>query len=45
MKLKKLKNKFGIVGYGSIGKVHKNNLVKLGYEVLIYDPNINKKIC
>ena len=44
MKLKKLKkNKFGIIGYGSIGKVHKNNLVKLGYEVLIYDPNINKK--
>jgi len=44
MKLQKLKkNKFGIIGYGSIGKRHANNLTNLGYKILIYDPKINKK--
>ena len=38
MKLKKLKRiKFGIVGYGSIGKIHNSILNKLGYETLIFD--------
>ncbi len=44
MKLKKLKKyKFGIIGYGSIGRVHRNNLINLGYDTLIYDPKINNK--
>lgn len=30
--------KIGIVGYGSIGQRHENNLRKLGHQVVIYDP-------
>ena len=42
MKIKKLNNKtFGIIGYGSIGKVHKKNLEKMGYSFLIFDPKID----
>jgi predicted dehydrogenase len=42
MKFKKIKNlKFGIIGYGSIGKIHKLNIEKLGYSTLIYDPKID----
>ena len=38
MKSKKLKKiKFGIIGYGSIGKIHNSILRKLGYETLIFD--------
>jgi predicted dehydrogenase len=33
------KLKFGILGYGSIGKRHYQNLRTLGYEPLVYDPN------
>lgn len=44
MKLKKLqKIKFGIIGYGSIGKVHKKNIEKLGHEFLIFDPKFRHK--
>ena len=40
------KNKYnnitlGIIGYGSIGKVHTRNLKKMGYSFLICDPKID----
>jgi len=31
--------KIGIVGYGAIGRRHAENAVKLGHEILVYDPN------
>jgi predicted dehydrogenase len=31
---------FGILGHGSIGKRHAQNLVRLGHKVLSYDPNV-----
>ncbi len=46
MKLNKIKNiKFGIIGLGSIGKIHKKNIEKLGYKTLVFDPflDISKK--
>jgi len=40
-----LKKNIGLIGYGSIGKIHHKNLLKLGYKVFIYDPLIkNLKI-
>ena len=32
---------FGIIGYGSIGKVHTKNLKKMGYKFIICDPKID----
>lgn len=31
--------KVGVVGYGSIGKRHADNLKKLGHQVVVYDPD------
>ena len=43
MKLEKLKKiKFGVIGYGSIGKIHNSILRKLGYETLIFDTTNEK---
>ncbi len=43
MKARKYKKLiFGIVGYGSIGKVHAKILKELGYKYFIYDPNFIK---
>tara|TARA_B100000768_G_C11277115_1_gene376508 strand:- start:307 stop:1248 length:942 start_codon:yes stop_codon:yes gene_type:complete len=43
MKSKKLKKiKFGVIGYGSIGKIHNSILRKLGYETLIFDTTNEK---
>ena len=41
--LKSHKLVFGIIGYGSIGKVHRKILNQLGYENYIYDPKIQDK--
>lgn len=35
--------KIGIVGYGSIGRRHAGNALKLGHEVLTYDPVLPKQ--
>ena len=35
--------KVGIIGYGSIGKRHYENLKKLDIKLFIYDPYIKKK--
>lgn len=35
---------FGIIGFGSIGKVHKKILDNLGYKSFIYDPKKKIKI-
>ena len=34
---------FGIIGYGSIGKIHAKILKDLGHKIYIYDPEIKKK--
>lgn len=31
--------KIGVIGYGSIGKRHADNLMQLGHPVVVYDPN------
>src|SRR5258705_10392876 len=36
--------KFGVVGYGSIGRRHANNLQVLGHEVVVYDPALRKDV-
>ena len=42
MKKNKAKNIiFGIIGYGSIGKIHTKNLKKMGYSCIICDPKIH----
>ena len=34
---------FGIIGYGSIGKIHAKILNDLGHKIYIYDPEVKLK--